>query len=109
MEQHTLDIDTTIVVAADSIQTRFVRFHRRNPVVYDSLVKLARQAKARGRDKIGIGQLFEVLRWEWAMGGLPDTHEYHKLNNNYRSRYARLIMEREPDLEGIFAVRGLTA
>ena len=109
MEQPTRDIDTTIVVAADSIQTRFERFHRRNPHVYYGLVTLARRAKAAGRDTIGIGQLFEVLRWEWSMSGLPDRHEYFKLNNNYRSRYARLIMEQEPDLEDIFATRGLTA
>jgi hypothetical protein len=30
-----------------------------------------------------------------------------KLNNNYHSRYARLIMEREPGLDGFFETRGL--
>jgi len=109
MDQQTLNVDTRIVVAADSIQTKFEHFHQRNPRVYTELVKLARRAKARGRNRIGISQLFEVLRWEWSMAGLPDGHEFYKLNNNYRSRYARLIMEQEPDLAGIFKLRGLTA
>ena len=52
--------------------------------------------------------LFEVLRWEWIIRGLPDTAEEFKLNNNYTSRYARLIMESEPGLEGVFETRRLT-
>ena len=37
-----------------------------------------------------------------------DEHSGFKLNNNYRSRYARLIMEQEADLEGVFQIRELT-
>jgi hypothetical protein len=84
-------------------------FHRRNPAVYRGLVALAREAKANGRTKVGIGQLFEVIRWNWMVEGLPDDHEHYKLNNNYRSRYARLIMKQESDLEGLFDTRKLTA
>jgi len=46
-----------------------------------------------------------VLRWERAMKTTDQTE--WKLNNNYTSRYARLIMEQEPDLEGFFVTRGL--
>lgn len=90
----------------DSIQTRFETFHRRNPAVYDGLVRLARKA---GRSRLGMKQLFEVLRWEWMLDGLPDEHEHFKLNNNYTSRYARLIMENELDLAGVFETRKLKA
>ena len=96
-------------VAADSIQTKFELFHARHPDVYDALVSLARQGIARGRTRLGMKQLFEVLRWEWMLGGLDDDHEYWKLNNNYTSRYARLIMAQEPDLYGVFETRDLTA
>lgn len=91
----------------DSIATQFSRFHTANPGVYNGLVRLARQAKAAGRDRIGIGMLFEVLRWEWITGALSPDDEAWKLNNNYRSRYARLIQEREPDLTDIFETRTL--
>lgn len=91
------------------ITAHFWAFHERNPEVYAGLVRLARTGKQSGRTKLGIGQLFEVLRWEWMIGGLPDRHEQFKLNNNYRSRYSRLIMQREPDLEGIFETRELAS
>ncbi len=104
-----IEIDYTTIVYADSIQTKFLHFHARNPAVYSGLVSLAREAKMRGRSKVGMKQLFEVLRWQWMISGLPDEHEHYKLNNNYTSRYARLIMEQEPTLDGIFETRVLTA
>ncbi len=96
----------TFVWPSDSIQTRFERFHNRNPKVYDGLVRLAYQAK-RKREHVGMKMLYEVLRWEWIISGLPDSHEQFKLNNDYTSRYARLIMDDHPDLEGLFKLREL--
>lgn len=86
-------------------EARFREFHATNPEVYQELVVLARQALARGKRKIGIGMLWEVMRWgRWL--AITGDDEF-KLNNNYRSRYARLIMEQEPDLRGIFEIREL--
>jgi hypothetical protein len=82
-------------------------FHVKHPEVYERLVALCRHARSRGRRRIGIGMLWEVLRWERILDGLPDPGEDRKLNDHYRSRYARLIMEREPDLKGIFETRAL--
>ena len=83
----------------------FWRFHLENPHVYDTLVSLARSWAKTGREKCGIGMLYEVARWQIAM---RTVGEPLKLNNNYRSRYARLIMQREPDLADIFEIRQLT-
>ena len=88
-----------------SIDAAFWNFHTNHPEVYEGLVRLAYQAD---RDRLGIKMLFEVLRWEWIIRGLPDDAEEFKLNNNYTSRYARLIMESEPGLEGVFETRRLT-
>ena len=92
---------------APPIESRFEAFHHRHPDVYGNLVALAYQARNRGRDRIGIGMLFEVLRWEWTIAGLPDEDEQWRLNNNYRSRYARLIMADHPPLRGLFELREL--
>ena len=92
---------------APSIDSRFQAFHARHPDVYEYLVSFAYQAIDAGRTRIGIGMLFEVLRWEWTITGLPDDAELWKLNNNYRSRYARLIMADHPELDGLFEVREL--
>lgn len=92
----------------DRIQRAFDDFHADNPDVYDELVRLARIWRTRGLNKLGIATLFEVLRWENHMNGVRDKDGY-KLNNNYRALYARLIMEQESDLDGLFDIRERTA
>jgi hypothetical protein len=86
------------------LDRRFSEFHAENPHVYEKLVQLARQAVARGRTRTGIGMLFEVVRWHvYLETNDPDW----KMNNSYRSRYARLIMEQEKGLEDLFELREL--
>lgn len=89
----------------ESITRRFQEFHAHNPRVYEMLVMLARQAKQQGRVRIGIKMLWEVVRWNLSRD-LP-YDETFKLPNDFHSRYARLIMEQEPDLAGIFELREL--
>lgn len=87
-----------------SLEARFSRFHRENPDVYAELLALALAGRRRGLKRLGIGSLFEVIRWNRA---LATVGEPFKLNNSYRSRYARLLMEREPELAGVFETRAL--
>lgn len=91
-----------------SLDDRFAAFHAAHPEVYDELRKLAVTAKHRGRDRLGMKMLFEVLRWQRILAGLPAEGEEFKLNNNYTSRYARLLMEQTPELAGMFETRELT-
>ncbi len=91
----------------DKIQRQFEKFHHNNPGVYSRLVALARQLKAANVTRYGIGSLFEVLRWERSLKKAKG--ERFLLNNNYRSRYVRLIERQEPDLKGFFETRKLTA
>lgn len=95
------------VTEANSIQARFRRFHAANPHVYSGLVRLARQAKRQGVQTYGLAALYEVLRWNRFLE--TKGEEKLKLSNDFRSRYARLIMDQEPDLQGFFAVRELTS
>lgn len=89
-----------------SIQERFQGFHEANPWVYRALVDLSRDLVARGRHKLGIGMLWEVLRWQYALRTVDPNSEF-KLNDHYRSRYVRLIDNNEPDLRGRFELRSL--
>lgn len=92
----------------ETIEERFRRFHAENPHIYFELCRLARDAKRQGRKRVGIGMLWEVMRWNlWARTERADDR--FKLNNNYRSRYSRMIQDRESDLEGLFETRALTA
>lgn len=92
----------------NKIERAFLEFHKENPEVYVQLVRLARQWVSAGKARLGIATLFEKLRWELHVSGLSDKEGY-KLNNNYRALYARLIMRREEDLDGLFETRSLAA
>ncbi len=87
-------------------QEMFEEFHEANPHVEEALVRLARRVKARGHQRIGIDFLFTVLRWETMMS-TNDPYSDFKLNDRYTSRYSRLIMEKYPDLDGLFVTRAL--
>jgi len=80
----------------------FWKFHDENPAVYALLVRLTREAKDAGRKSVGIKALYERARWEF---DLDTTTTSPKLNNNYTPDYARLIMIRNPDLDGMFQLR----
>jgi len=97
--------DTKVFV---TIQAQFSEFHRLNPWVYTRLVKLAREMLTKGRTSISIGMLWEVLRWQY-YSETVDPNSRWQLNNNYRSRYARLIAKQEADLKDVFETRKLTA
>jgi len=84
------------------IEAKFLEFHRDNPFVYSYLVKRARQAKSKGFDNYSINSLFEILRWHT---NIETRNSVFKLNNNYRSYYARMIMRKEPDLKDFFHIR----
>lgn len=95
------------IFTQDAIERDFNEFHHTHPEVYEQLVHLALTWKRNGTAKLGIATLFEVLRWNSHLN--PEKHSGYKLNNNYRALYARLIMAREPMLEGIFELRERTA
>lgn len=98
-----------VVGADDSLSNRWWSFHGRHPDVYVGLVHLARQARRRGMERLGISMIYEVLRWQTMMGAEVPHEEPFKLNNDYRAYYARFIMETCPDLDGIFMKRAVRA
>lgn len=86
-----------------SIQEQFELFHAQHPWIYRMIVERARLVKSRGRKHYGIKTIWELLRWHVD----TETAEEFKLNDHYTSRYARLIMQHEPDLAGFFNTRNL--
>lgn len=90
-----------------TIQQTFEAFHASNPWVMDALVTLAREHRAAGHRRVGIGLLFEVLRWRYDIEVTGDSP--WKMNNDLRSRYARAIAATVPDLADAFETRSLKA
>lgn len=91
-----------------TIQERFEEFHRLNPWVYDALEKLVADYAARGRKRIGIKMLWEVIRWNYAMRTSDPANEF-RANNNFHSRYVRLLIANHPEWAGLFELRVLKA
>ena len=87
---------------------KFYTFHKSNQHVYKNLVAMARQYRRRhGKNsKVGIKMLWEKLRWDYRMS---TDHCEFKLNNNYPAYYARLIMQANDDLNGVFELRERSA
>lgn len=83
----------------------FWKFHEAHPAVYTELRDLCRAWVSKGIGRWSMWGAFSVLRWERRMAGLPDPEEEYKLNNNYTSYYARLLMQQEPELVGLFEIR----
>lgn len=84
------------------LDKKFWLFHEHNPQVFKRLVIMCNQAKAMGRKKAGIGMFWEVLRWE---SYLDISSDDFKLNNSYRSRYARILEQEHPEFIGLFNKR----
>lgn len=94
-----------LLIPLDSdLDTRFKEFDDKNPQIYDKLVDLAYELRDIGHRKIGIGMLFEVIRWQ---SMIQTEGDHFKMNNSYRSRYVRKITNEHPDLEGMFETREL--
>ncbi|MEU0443812.1 hypothetical protein ABZ202_29470 [Streptomyces sp. NPDC006186] len=87
-----------------SLDERFEAFHSSHPWIFEALEELTAEWVAAGGGQIGIKALFEQLRWSTPRiaGGEP-----FRLNNNYTSRYARLLCARHPEWAGVFQLRNL--
>lgn len=93
-------------VEGETIQQRFESFHQLNPWVYDALEMLTRDWLSRGRSRIGIKMLFEILRWQY---GRSTAGDEFRLNNNMTSRYVRLLLDNHPEWSHVFQTRELKA
>ncbi len=88
-----------------TLEEQFEKFHQENPGVYEELRRLSLQLVDRGLTRFGIATVYETLRYR----RLETTGDDFRLNNNHRSFYARMLMEREPRLRGVFPTRDLRA
>lgn len=80
----------------------FAEFHKANPWVVRELEKIAWEMLQHGRKKIGIQACVEIFRWETRRHTISNDF---KLNNNFCSRYARMILDRNPHWGQVFELR----
>ena len=93
-----------------TIQQRFEQFHLDNPWVYSTLAQMIEELRAKGIERWGMKSLWEVLRWRIAIGQVRVVGDADfKLNNDYTSRYARLLIQNSPEFATMFELRELRA
>lgn len=90
-----------VKATGETIEERFESFHNSNPHVYRAICILARDLRDKGAKRLGMKMLFEYLR----VSRMRTSGRDFKLNNSYTSRYARLLIDSEPDLAGLFETR----
>ena len=90
---------------SDQIQTDFETFDAAHPEVYRHFCQFALDMISRGYAHGSAGLIFERMRWELMLRSLDRNPV--KLNNNYRSRYARKFEEDHPEHAGFFRTRKL--
>jgi hypothetical protein len=94
------------ILPGQSIQQRFEEFNALNPWALRHLEALTEDCVAKGFGRVGIGMLFELLRWRYGQATRGDAF---RLNNNFRSRYVRLLIDRHPEWAPLFETRALRA
>lgn len=90
-----------------SIAERFELFHANNPWVFEALEALTADWLARGHRRVGVKQMFEVIRWQY--GRETSGDQGFRCNNDFTSRYARLLIERHPEWDDAIETRRLRA
>lgn len=89
----------------DSPAGRFEAFHEANPQVWDVLVREARRWKReRPGARLGINLLIGRVRWVLTVR-TNSTGDGFRINDHFAPFYARLLMHRCPDLDGLFELR----
>ncbi len=92
-------MEQTALEFADDKQ---VQYHLDNPHIYLEFEKKTMQAIGKGFKHWSAEGIFNVIRWETSITAKDDVF---KINNNYKSFYARLFEKQNPEYVGFFFKR----
>ena len=81
----------------------FLEYHEQNPGVYQAFKEVAFKIKSTGRKHFGAKCIMEYIRFQTMISGQDEF----KINNNYTSRYVRLLEEKYPQFDGFFSKRSI--
>lgn len=87
-----------------TLQERFEAFAKANPHVYVELRRRALTLARRGVKRVGVKALVESMRYDAAVSRGDDGYA---LNNSLTSRFARMLVDSEPELAGLIELREL--
>jgi hypothetical protein len=79
----------------------FELHHKANPELYEMFETYAIQA-SKYRNKYSAKIIFHIMRWNTM---IEERDSEYKIDDGWISHYARLFMERNPNLSGFFETR----
>lgn len=88
-----------------TIQQRFDLWIAANPWVIPTCEHLIRAWLEAGHNRVGMKAIWEQIRWSYGM----TTGDRFKANNDFTSRAARLLIERNPQWADAIETRELRA
>jgi hypothetical protein len=88
-----------------TIQERWEQWSAANAWVMDTLERLAQEWLDAGHSRLGIKQLWEVIRWQYG----TTTGDSFKANNDFTSRAARDLLAAHPEWADAIETRSLRA
>ena len=92
------------VVTPKTIQEKFEEYDRNHPEVWDLFVEFALSARRRGRERYSARAIMQRIRWEREVE--QEAAEPFKISNLWSSRYARKLINSDPETwSGFFELR----
>lgn len=88
-----------------NLNDRFNEYHKSNPYVFDLFIRFTMEAKRRGYKRFSAKAVFERIRWH--MNVETEDADGFKINNNYTSRYVRLLEKFFPEHKDFYRKREL--
>jgi hypothetical protein len=99
------DLDTMLAPDRElTTMEKFSLFHVQNPQVFKALEEMTEQMVKRGRSKLSVKMMIEVLRWSYYLTTNDPNSEF-KINNSYSSLYVRLLIDTHREWENLFQLR----
>ena len=91
-------------MAKRNLNDAFDDYHRDNPQVFEAFKAASVKLKQNGRKHFGAKCIIEYIRFQTAIADKTGRDKF-KINNNYTSRYVRLLERERPEFVGFFAKR----
>lgn len=89
---------------SNDIQDRFEAWLEENPHVWQLIRRYAYRVLESGRERFGIAAIVERVRWEIE---IETTGDPFKINNDYRSRIVRKLIQEDSRFDDLFETREL--
>jgi hypothetical protein len=80
---------------------QFVEYHAKNPEIFEKFKEFAWIIKDSGKQHYGAKALLERIGWHMEF----EKKSEFKINNNFASAYARLLISEDKSFDGFFELR----